>query len=302
MRSTSSSATLGLLLAACTFAPAPAQPRPSLPAPSIPAVAAPELAAFDRPEPSRLRGRLAGAGETVTFELWRAPLREEPRPLVLLVPILAGGAALMAMVAGELVDRGFDVAWCERVAPALAMGQRAPDLQVLFERTVLHQRLLLAWLRGPDQPPAAGTFVLGISLGGMVATALMALEPSLDGVALCLAGGGLDSLVVHSGERRVQRWVEWRQREDGLGAAGIGAEFATWLRWEPVAMAAAIPTGKVLLVSAAFDDVVPVANQDLLWEALGRPARLTVPLGHYGAAVAMGRILDAAAGHFADLE
>jgi len=64
-------------------------------------------------------------------------------------------------------------------------------------------------------------------------------------------------------------------------------------------MASAIATDKVLFVSADFDDVVPQSNQDLLWEALGRPARMNVPLGHYTAVLAIGPILTAAACHFA---
>ena len=51
-------------------------------------------------------------------------------------------------------------------------------------------------------------------------------------------------------------------------------------------------------MSAQFDDVVRPEYQDLLWEGLGRPARLSVPLGHYTSALAMGPILTAVTGFF----
>ena len=67
---------------------------------------------------------------------------------------------------------------------------------------------------------------------------------------------------------------------------------------EPARFAAQVPTEKVLFVSAAFDSVVPRRNQDLLWEGLGRPRRLDLPLGHYTAAVAVDRVITAATDHF----
>jgi len=291
-----------LLLAGCTLTPAPSQPRPHL-APALDGSTAaqpievPRLESLEDRGGGRFCGQLVGTGETVRFDLWRAPAAG--RPLVLLVPILAGGADLMDMVAERLFDRGFDVAWCDRVGAALTRSQRGPELEQLFLRTVLQQRLLLAWLHAPGNAPPSGSFVLGISLGGMVAVALAAHEPGLDGVAICLSGGDLETLLPHSGERRVQRWVDWRAADDGVGNDHLEWELGQWQHLEPMVMAASIPTDKVLFVAAGFDDVVPERNRDLLWEALGRPARLAVPLGHYSAALAIGPILSAAADHFA---
>ena len=56
-----------------------------------------------------------------------------------------------------------------------------------------------------------------------------------------------------------------------------------------------------MFVSAQFDTVVPERNQDLLWEALGRPARMRVPFGHYTSALAISSVLAAAAEHFTAL-
>jgi hypothetical protein len=279
------------------------QPRPVLPVPTNLLIAdqpilTPVLESIEDLGDGHQRGRLVGAGETVHFHLQRVRDDRKPRPFVLLVPILAGGNLLLEIVGGLLVDRGFDVAWCERVDGAMVKGQRSEELDRLLQRTVLQQRLLLAWVHGPENPPPTATFVLGISVGGIIATTLAALEPGLDGVAICLAGGDLKTLLPRSGEWRVRRWVEWRKTEDGVGRDHLEWELEHWLVAEPLVTAASIPPGKVLFVSAAFDDVVPRRNQDLLWEALGRPARMTVPLGHYWSALALHAILSAAADHF----
>ncbi|MCA8975162.1 MAG: hypothetical protein KDC98_10590 [Planctomycetes bacterium] len=265
-------------------------------------MAPPTLVGLDRVDATHWQGMLSGGGEIVEFDLWRADERDpEGRPFVLLVPILAGGRVLMEIVAEDMFDRGFDVAFCKRAGSAMREGQRGPELQQLFARTVLHQRLFLAWLRDATAFEPQPQFVLGISLGGMIATAVAALERELTGVAICLSGADLQSLVPASAEARVQRWVEWRKDADGVGIDHLRWELHEYLTSDPLLLASAIATDKVFMVSARFDEVVPGKNQDLLWEALGRPARMTVPLGHYTAALAIGPILGAATDHFREL-
>lgn len=294
---------LGALLAsACSYLPAPQAPRPALPlrAPAASAGPVPDAVLVERAEldGGGLRGTLAAGGETVQFELRRRPATGAPRPLVLLLPILAGGEELLDSVAQRMLDHGFDVAFCARVGSALRPPQRGPELDDLFRRTVLHQRILLRWLRHADGVAPSGWFALGMSMGGMVATVLAALEPDLDGVTICLAGGDMGGMMGRSSEGRVRKWLAWRRATDGVGDDHLAWEVRQYLHHEPLAFAGSVPTGKVLFVSARFDTVVPRRHQDLLWEALGRPARLDVALGHYTAAVAIDPILGAAADHF----
>ncbi|MBL8725987.1 MAG: hypothetical protein JNK49_18220 [Planctomycetes bacterium] len=283
----------------------PEQPRPALPLPAAAATAlaattpTPHLQQLEPTSATTFRGELRGNGETVRFQFWHRP--GPPRPAVVLVPILAGGAGLMATIAGQLDGLGYDVLLAERVGSAMVPPQRGPDLDLLFQRTVLHQRLLLAWLEdpGPAFAPPPARFLFGVSVGGIVATATAALEPRLDGLAVVVSGADLGSLVTDSREGRVERWLDWRLRTDGAARGVVAAELRSCLTLEPLAMAAAVPTRKVLLVHGRFDEVVPGANQDWLWEAFGRPQRLLLPAGHYLAAAALGTVLSKADQHFA---
>tara|TARA_R110002096_G_scaffold4569_50_gene21824 strand:+ start:1267 stop:2205 length:939 start_codon:yes stop_codon:yes gene_type:complete len=286
-------------LTACTIQPAPRHPRPAL-VRTPPPIETPELLEFAQHDNGRSNGILIGEGEEVRFEIRRASnsvAAEPTRPMVLLVPILAGGRELMGLVAQRLASYGFDVAFCERAGRALSPPQRGPELDELFRRTVLHQRLLLKWLRSAENPPPE-LHVLGISMGGIISTVLAAIDRDLVGVAICLAGADLANLVLVSSESRVQEWLQWRQETDGIGLDSLHWELIQALEHEPALYAASVPTEKVLFVSAAFDTVVPRRNQSLLWEGLGRPERLDVPFGHYSAAVALDRVIGAAAAHF----
>lgn len=260
----------------------------------------PELVEFADYERGRSTGVLVGEGEQVRFELRRAPSIGKAttiRPMVLLVPILAGGTELMGQIAQRLASRGFDVAFCERAGRALSPPQRGPELDELFRRTVLHQRLLLKWLRSTETAPPS-LHVLGISMGGIISTVLAAIDQELHSAAICLAGADLANLVLVSSEGRVRSWDAWRQATDGIGRDCLHWELRQALEYEPSKFACAVPTERVLFVSAALDTVVPRRNQDLLWEGLGRPKRLDMPFGHYTAAIAIDRVIDAAASHF----
>lgn len=289
------------LLGACTI-DAPARwPRPTLPGPTplFPVAAAPQPSVLELRDhgDGRRTGLLGHGDERVRFDVRRAPTADgSAAPLVLVVPILAGGEDLMEHVASRMQAHGFDVAFCARVASAMRPPQRGRDLDELFRRTVLHQRLLLQWLRREPVAPAS-LHVLGLSLGGMVATALAAEEPELRGVAICLSGGDVPSLVTASSEGRVRSWRQWRADHDGIGDVVLQDELRTRLQHEPIRLARAVATDKVLWVQAAFDTVIPAPQRDVLWEALGRPRRLQVPFGHYTAALAIGPILDAVADH-----
>ena len=291
---------LCLLAPACAVDPAPAYPRPALTRPASP-VEAPELLELAHHDNGRTTGILVGSDQQVHFEIRRAdpPPRgpEQVRPMVLLVPILAGGRELMGLIAQRLTGHGFDVAFCERAGRALTPPQRGPDLNELFRRTVLHQRLLLTWLRTTDTPPPS-IHVLGLSMGGIISTVLAAVDPEVQSVAICLAGADLPSLILTTSESRVHHWLEWRQETDGIGIDSLHWELTQFLSYEPSRYAPFVPTEKVLFVSAMLDTVVPRHNQDVLGEGLGRPQRLDIPFGHYSAALAIDRVISAAADHF----
>jgi dienelactone hydrolase len=249
-----------------------------------------------RPGAKAFHGHLRCGEEIAEFTL-QCPAADRA-PLVLLVPILAGGDTLMEIFASRLTGQGFAVAWCRRAAPALRPPQRGADLELLFRRTVVHQRMLLHWAQANALVDGRAPMVFGVSLGGMVATVLAAVEPMICGTAVCAAGGDLPDLLLHSAEGRVREWVAWRAREDGLGPLMLEEELRRLLESDPARLAPFVATASVLMVEPTLDQVIPLRNRTMLWEALGRPQRLQVPFGHYSAALAIGPILQAAGDFF----
>ena len=242
-----------------------------------------------------LRGRLDAEPEFPEFEILipQGASATQKAPFVLCLPILAGGEDLIWAIGKGMADKGYAVAWTRRVSSALKPGQRGAELEQLFRRTVIHDRALLAWARTQPEIDQARMAVLGVSFGGMVATALLAVEPDLRAGAICLAGGDLPGLLHVTSEGRASSWLRWRQEADGIGRSELTRELEREAVSDPARMGVYLETDRVLMVTAAFDTVVPPHFQDVLWESLGRPARITVPFGHYTAALALGHILDA---------
>ena len=240
------------------------------------------------------RGSLACGGERAAFELVVPDGTDSstPCPFVIALPILAGGQELMWFVAADLAARGYAVAWPRRVASALRADQRGPDLERLFQRSVVHARMVLSWSRDQPEFDAQRTGLVGISLGSMIGSAVLAVEPSIAAGALCLAGGDLPDMLMVSTEDRAVRWRRQRTERDALDRTEFARELRTHLVSDPALLGRYVDARRVLLVSATFDTVVPRRHQDLLWESLGRPRRMWVPFGHYTAALSISSILD----------
>ena len=67
---------------------------------------------------------------------------------------------------------------------------------------------------------------------------------------------------------------------------------------DPIAYAKALDPNRTLLVHARFDRVVPFANGQRLYEAMGRPRRLVTLTGHYSAVMVLPVILAEVEAHF----
>jgi dipeptidyl aminopeptidase/acylaminoacyl peptidase len=163
---------------------------------------------------------------------------------------------------------------------------------------VLHQRIALRWARNSEQVRPQSTFACGVSMGGIVTTLLTALEPGLQGSAMCLAGADLPTILGNSSEGRIQKWRDWRLATDGISGSPLDQELRQSLRSDPLRFAPYVQTDRVFLVAAEFDEVVRPHHQDLLWEALGRPQRLSIPLGHYSAAICLDPLVSSIADFF----
>jgi len=216
----------------------------------------------------------------------------EPRPAVICLHILGGNFELVRILCASLASRGIPAVmfklpyYGERAMPggeramardvgrfAEAMGQAFLDVRRTFD-------MLAA--RPEVDPGRIG--IAGISLGGIVSASAAGGEPRLHRAALLLAGGDLLS-IIHQARETDELSRTLRNLPDAQRVAIEGAILAA----DPLTRAPGLRqralAGKVLMVNATEDEVVPPAATRKLAAALGMTGRVEwlEGLGHYTA-------------------
>ena len=161
--------------------------------------------------------------------------------------------------------QGVGPTWGEVVTGMIADGRRALD-----------------WLGAREEVDPRRLGIVGVSHGAIVGPCVMGADVRLAAGVFCMGGGDEGLLVARSRERTVRRFRRRLLRARGLRdpeallRAGPERPSPT----DPLRYAPAVDPGRVLVVKTRWDLAVPPEAQDKLWEALGRPRRITLPLGH----------------------
>ena len=241
----------------------------------------------------------------VRARMIRPPGSEEPAPTVVLLHGL--GVAdhfLEERVAKRLNERGIAALLVtlpyhiERSPPGYRSGALAlrPDVDAfeqMVRQSVSDLRRAVDWAESQSFVDAERIGVLGVSLGAILATLGMAVEPRIRFGLFLLGGADVAHILWNSSlsisVREVLRrngWTEQRLR------ARLEAV-------EPLSYVTEEMGERVLLVGALFDTVVPATDTDKLHKALGSPPMLWLETGHYGAVFVERRLLRVIADFFA---
>lgn len=220
------------------------------------------------------------------------------RPAVLVSPILGGDYALAGFAAAALARRGYHAAVVLRSQSALPEDEPPAALADVWRTAVIDRRRALDWLCARDDVDSERIGALGASLGGVSTVALAAVDSRVRALAVLFAGGDLPSVLLASEEPRVRRYVR-AQKARGLTPSELTAALRRSLAPGILHLAESLDPACVLFVAARRDRVVPYRTQERLWESLGRPERIDLPTGHYGAVLYAPYLLDAVAEFFA---
>ncbi len=214
---------------------------------------------------------------------------------VVCLPIQGGDYEVSTLLAEFLAKRGYHTLRFERRAEWLdhevalpVLAQLVPHFVADIRRTVDH------WLGLPDAPTAPTLGLLGVSMGAMTGTLLAASDPRFAAVVLCIGGGELSDILVDGRDTELDAWRVHMVEKLG-GAEEFANEVRTHVRQIGVLDAGAqLDAKRTLFVAARFDRVVPWSASKRLWNAIGQPKRITLPTGHYSAAIGLPLIKSAA--------
>lgn len=223
---------------------------------------------------------------TVHAEYFR-PIAQGRRPGVVVLHILGADFALSRYLCARLADQGVAALFVKLPY----YGERRPGggdkrfLSADIERSVNSMRQGVcdvrrasAWLAGRPEVDASRLGVTGISLGGIVSSIAVAVDPALTRGAFLLAGGDLARVLWEMPEGRKYRtlWVESGRTFDDLRKLTDP--------YDPLSYAHRLVGKRVLMIAGNVDEVIPPASARALWEAAGRPPIRWFDCGHYSAA------------------
>ena len=213
---------------------------------------------------------------------YRPRLRaDRPHPLILVSPILANSPFLADQFAIDLAKHGMHAAIVPRKDMQPGEGDTFGQAEGEARLVVMRSRQALDWLlmRKDVDPRRLGTF--GISAGAITSAMVAGGDARLRAHVWMLGGGPLADVMADTSESSFQDYRRQTMAATSLSAAALRTRMREALRTDPVRLAARVRTQDVLLVLAREDTSVPYRWGLCLWEALGRPERITTPLGHY---------------------
>ncbi len=220
------------------------------------------------------------ANDRVRVRFYR-PLRRRPRAaLLVLHGLWRRGRQFEDRLCRDLARAGVGAAllalpfhW-ERAIPGTPSGAYFLSSDPLwtsaaFRQAVVDARAVLALLRGRGIPVG----VLGMSLGGILAHVLFAVEP-VDFAVTALAGGDTAGIVWESPlTRPYRRAMEAR----GITYAELAA---LWRAGNPLVYASRGRPPRLRMLAARYDGLIPPRFTLALWQALGGPPLDWLPSGH----------------------
>jgi len=206
-------------------------------------------------------------------------------PAVVVTPILGGDNEVAKLMAEALAANGVHAAIVLRAGTYLDPGRPDANVEAVLRTSIVDRRRAVDWLQQQAEvdPERIGAF--GVSMGGIITAAFVAVEPRVRSSVMVMAGGDLPNLVRSSEERSLRKFMS-RRAEQGLDADAVEASLRRALDGlDPLALGRHVDARAVLLFTTRWDASVPAANQERLYDAIGRPERYALPTGHYSAMV-----------------
>jgi dienelactone hydrolase len=222
------------------------------------------------------------ANNTVHAEYYRSRLSGR-RPAVIVLHILGGDFELSRLFANCLAQHGAHALFVKMpyygprrdTSSTKRMVSPDPDETVAgMTQAVLDIRRSVAWLASRPEVDPQQLGIFGISLGGITAALVAAVEPRIENVCLLLAGGDIGAAGWDAPHAKIirERWLAQGRKRD---------EFVNILKAvDPVTYAQTARGKRILMLNATDDEIIPRACTVALWKSLGEPEIRWLDGGH----------------------
>lgn len=249
--------------------------------------------------------QLGTANDLVEGDYWRQK-SGQPRPTVIILPI-SGKQIKISEIAAR------DLAFCGEMN-VFVLYRRAKDIrkdnwlkikteedliaELVYTKGIISQTYIdisriVDWLSERPEVDSSRIIIEGLSLGGIQAATMLAREPRFAAGVLILAGGDIAQILIESEENNVKQIRERALLNLGWDKEKLYSKLSFFTKdIDPLTYLASLTpeeiqklNGKVLMLNAKHDSVVPPETTEKLWLAFGKPVREYSWFGHYAFAL-----------------
>jgi len=246
------------------------------------------------------QGKLLIEGKELSFEVLAPAGDVSKKPFLVMLPITEGGQEMLRLISFKLARLGFITGTIERRGGVFKNMETPQELEQGMLDTIRHQRAFLDYMSGWKNVDGNNLGAVGLSLGGMVATCLSAVEPRIKGSVIALAGADFSTMISNTSFNIVRSWRKSIGRECDLSKDELKNLIQNEMRSDPMNLAPYVDRDKVLLVNARGDRMMPKYNSELLSKLLGEPSTVKLPFGHYGSLLFLDLVIENSAAFLLD--
>ena len=148
-------------------------------------------------------------------------------------------------------------------------------------------RRFLDWAETQPDVDLERVGLIGFSIGAVVAAMIAPHEPRISSTVLVMGGGRPGEILAYC-DGKAQKTREAVTQRLGWTVDEYRERMTDIFRnVDPVRYGAAIDPERVIIFDAEQDECIPRSAQEDLWEAMGRPQRISLPYSHRVAFLAL---------------
>jgi hypothetical protein len=201
-------------------------------------------------------------------------------PTILVLPIANGIDFCAKGFARHFASNGLNCAIVHNRDVEIEDIQNAEYVEDYLRQTVLDSRQILDYLVEREKVNSNKLGCLGMSLGGIRASIVSAVDERLKCSVVGLAGGSMADIAFLSDLKEVKSYIKGLV-DRGISPEIIRSEMSDKIRTDPLKLAEYIDARKTLMYIAMFDRVIHRKCGDKLWEAVGKPEAVYIFSCHF---------------------
>ncbi len=202
----------------------------------------------------------------------------------MVLPILGGSNDIAEMFARHFAANGYAAVLVHRQTQYKRLTALT-DLNPTLIQIVIDHRQAIDWIETRPELDADRIVVFGVSMGGIKAALISAVERRIKASVLVLAGGDIPYILTHSEEADIVERRRQLMQKEGLSRAGLYRHLSRVITADPLRLAPYIDARKTLLILGRYDTIVPYVTGENLRRSIGKPETIYLTAGHYTAAL-----------------